>query len=253
MSAPTSLLAYIQHLQPTTARLTGHLCSRLAQWLLLLLLLFVASPARAIPITLSSDLRTQLGMFCLICELQTEIDGFAMGTDRITFALSSGNPPTPPLGGYAFFDAPMVNNQPSGDMVITTVYGIDIDPTSAALMLTGFNAANPEMTPLTGETFYSRAGSSYNSFFQDSVLLADIGGVLPGHDLTPFANGAPGSLLYVFRTEVPVNQFVAAQLISEPDTWALLLLGMLSRLALSGGRSRSRRRLAERAANSNKR
>lgn len=232
MSGQSSCPYYLQRICQTSVRLRGGL----RQLLLALLLLLAVSPARAIPITLSSDLRTQLGLFCVICELQTEIDGFAIGTDRITFALSSGNPPTPPLGGVAYFDAPMINNQPSGDMVITTVYGIDIDPGSVAMMLTGFNPANPEMLPLTGETFYSQAGTAYNSFFQSGVLLDDLADVLPGHDLSPFANGRPGSLLYVFRTEVPVNQFVAAQLISEPGTPALLLLGMLGGLLTLGSR-----------------
>lgn len=201
-----------------------------------LMLLIPAPAAVALPISLSSDLRGTLGAFCVVCEFQTEIDGFFVGSDRVTFGLSPGTSLPLHLGGFAFFDAPIANNRPVGDLTITTVYGIDQDPANALLRLTGFDRTAPQLVPLSGETFFSAAGNSYHSFRQAPALLQEIGALLPGHDLSPFMGGTPDSVLYVYQTIVPVSDFLA---VPEPATLGLLIAGALG---MGVGRIRAFRR-----------
>lgn len=111
-------------------------------------------------------------------------------------------------GGYAFVVTGPDGGLEPGTLMVTTVYGIAQDPNDPEMRLTGFNAANPEITPLSEENIYSQFGTHYTSFSQETVLLSEIGGVLPDHDLSVFAGGDPNSILYVFRTLAPENEFM---------------------------------------------
>ena|ERR1039457_940242 len=193
-------------------------CKMVAASCVLIASLFAPSPAFALPFSISGDFRGTTGLFCVVCTLETELDGVMWGSDTITFAV----PERPvSVGGLAFVDI-----QPFDKFVITTVYGIDLNPSDPSLKLTGFNPGSPQLLPLSPEIFFSHFGTRYTSFSQDSVQLSNIGSVLPGFNLSSFANGDPLSLLYVYRTQVPASEFV----VPEPSlTW--LLAGVAPMLA----------------------
>jgi hypothetical protein len=115
-------------------------------------------------------------------------------------------------GAYAFADTGPEVGADDGWVRLTTVYGIDMNPSCPVLMLTGFDAAAPQMIPVSGETFFTRSGTQYSSSSVQVVPLSQLATVLPGHNLSPFAGGDPSSVLYVFRTFAPLNELLTYQL-----------------------------------------
>lgn len=128
---------------------------------------------------------------------------------------------------------------PTADALITTVYGQDLTGEGDGLLsLTGFTAASPEIVPLGVETITSPLGNTYMSGSAMTILLSEIGSILPGHDLSWFANGDPNSILYAFQTYAPYGEFIAV-----PEPTAITMLG--SALLLVGGRRSLRARIGE--------
>lgn len=126
----------------------------------------------------------------------------------------------------------------SGNIVFTTMYGIDLDPSSAALQIGGFNPVSPEVALISGETIIGKSGTSYPSSFGATSTLADLPAVLPGFDLSPFV-GAPSSFVYFFQTMAPATDFPIT--VPEPATLALAGMGALALFAAARRRARDSR------------
>ena len=75
--------------------------------------------------------------------------------DNAMIALESGSPSVN-LRGAAY--ATSATPDFTGDVVITTIYGIDPDPLSAAFRISGFNPAAPEIGSIFDETIVGDSG-----------------------------------------------------------------------------------------------
>ncbi|CAG0995256.1 hypothetical protein PHYC_02522 [Phycisphaerales bacterium] len=155
--------------------------------------------------------------------IDTVVDEMFVMTDRMGFGM-----PLPGGGGFSSFHGGGVafftsgaNGIADGIVQVTTVYGIDLTPGAPQVSLTGFDPLNPQLVPLSGETIYSRFGTTYESVASLTLPLSNIGSILPGHDLSWFAGGDPGSTLYAFQTYAPLDEFLAP----APGSLALLGLG----------------------------
>jgi hypothetical protein len=156
------------------------------------------------------------------------VDGFRWGDDYRYWqpGLTSWNDWH--IFGVAFGNAsPSTTPPPPHDYQVTTIYGIDMNPASPAMNVTGFNPVSPEAVSPGPEHMVSPwYGTEYTSSVDAVVLLSEIGSWLPpGSDLSPFANGNPNSLLYVSQTFVPSAEFPFG--VPEPSTCVLLLCGVL--------------------------
>ncbi|MCY2929831.1 MAG: PEP-CTERM sorting domain-containing protein [Planctomycetota bacterium] len=102
------------------------------------------------------------------------------------------------------------------------IYAQDLDPVNPGTRLTGFNATNPELIPLTAETFIGVSGTEYPAPVQ-AVYLADLPFVVPDFDLSAFAGGSPTSIVYLAGPgNIPLRD------VPEPTTLGLLVLGGLA-------------------------
>lgn len=108
--------------------------------------------------------------------------------------------------GVAFFTSDAFG-VPADLVLITTVYGIDLTPEAEQPSLTGFNPVEPQLVPVSVETIFSRFGPIYESEPHMTIPLGEIGALLPGHDLSWFALGDPGTVLYVFQVMAPFTDF----------------------------------------------
>jgi hypothetical protein len=98
------------------------------------------------------------------------------------------------------------------------IYAQDLDPVHPGTTLTGFNATNPEIIPLSAEKFIGLSGTEYMAPVQ-AVYLGDLPMVFPDFDLSAFAGGSPGSIVYVAG---PGNLPAADAIVPEPGMLALL-------------------------------
>lgn len=126
-------------------------------------------------------------------------------------------------GGVAFGDTAPYGGIIDGYFRITTIYGIDMDPNSVTMSLTGFNPLAPEIIPVSGETIVTNFGTEYTSFAEYTVTAASLGALLPGYNLSPFAAADPSSIFYVFQTDAPIDEILTP----EPASTMLLLSGGL--------------------------
>ncbi|MGA2798205.1 MAG: PEP-CTERM sorting domain-containing protein [Thermoguttaceae bacterium] len=76
------------------------------------------------------------------------------------------------------------------------IYAQDLDPEDPGTTLTGFNATNPELIPLSAETFIGVSGMQYPAPVQ-TVLVGDLAGLLPDFDLSAFSGANPNSIVYL--------------------------------------------------------
>jgi hypothetical protein len=102
------------------------------------------------------------------------------------------------------------------------IYAQDLDPEDPGTSLTGFNATTPELIPLSSETFIGVSGMQYPSPVQ-AVYLGDLPLIFPDFDLSAFAGGDPGSIVYLAG---PGNVPLADAIVPEPGT-VILLCGAL--------------------------
>jgi hypothetical protein len=146
-------------------------------------------------------------------------------TDTVQYHAHRNNHDFNPFhaGGVAFFTSGAFGI-PDDLVQVTTVYGFDLTPDSDRPSLSGFDPFDPELTPMSGETIWSRDGQMFTSHYQTSVLLGEVGALLPGHDLSWFALGDPNSLLHAFQTLAP---FDALYVVPSPGTLGLLGVGSL--------------------------
>jgi hypothetical protein len=98
------------------------------------------------------------------------------------------------------------------------IYAQDLDPGNPGTNLTGFNATNPELMPLSSEKFIGLSGTQYPAPVQ-AVYLGDLHSVVPDFNLSAFSQGDPNSIVYLAGPgQVPASDVV----VPEPSTIALL-------------------------------
>ena len=149
--------------------------------------------------------------------------------------------------GLAYVTTGLTSTSGQAEDVITTIYGQAYTPIGTGLETTGFTAASPEMTPVSGETIIGLSGTEYTSFWASgptalsdlgpTLLLGDggtTGSILGDFDLSDF-QGDPTSVVYMFQTYVPDSDIEAP--VPEPLTMVALGMGIAS----LGGYIRRRR------------
>lgn len=152
---------------------------------------------------------------CLLCTTVTFPDKITVNT--IAAAV--------PILGLAYIGTPI--EDVTSNLTVTSIYGIDLNPESSNLLMTGVNSAAPEFIPVSGETIIGNSGAEYGSIFMNEIPIEDLGSLLgAGFDLSPFAEGNPASDVYVFQTIVPTAEVT----IPETASWACLSTAV----ALSG-------------------
>lgn len=123
----------------------------------------------------------------------------------------------------------------AGPVTLTTIYGVDVDPAGAALLIGGFNPIDPEIDSIFDEMYFgSLSGVWYPATVALTPTMSELATLLPGFDLSPFS-GSSDSFFYLFQGTVPGSEF---QLIPEPST---LVLGVGGGLLLLAARARRRR------------
>ena len=72
--------------------------------------------------------------------------------------------------------------------------------------VSGFNPSAPEIIPLSGETIEGASGQEYSSYFVAAVTLSNLYDQFSGYDFSPYQNVDPNSIVYVFKTNVPIAE-----------------------------------------------
>ncbi|MBX3315578.1 MAG: hypothetical protein KF902_01800 [Phycisphaeraceae bacterium] len=126
--------------------------------------------------------------------------------------------------GIAFFTTG-ANGIPSDLVQVTTVYGIDLTPNDALPMVNGLDINNPVFEFVSVETIIGRSGAAFESGPVQTILLSEVGSLVPDMNLSWFASGDPNSHLYYFQTIAPLSEFYI------PTPGALTLLGLGGLLA----------------------
>ena len=126
------------------------------------------------------------------------------------------------VGGVAYLGSSTPDSS-IGDLIITTIYGLNLDPTGTVLEVTGFDSIVQSLITITDTTFFGNSGTTYAATFNEVHMLAELPALLPGFDLSPF-QGNPSSIVYIFQTTVPAYETLQ---VPEPPTLACLALGGL--------------------------
>jgi len=121
-----------------------------------------------------------------------------------------------------------------GPLSFFDIYAQDLDPGNPGTMLTGFNPSSPELYPLSSETFIGLSGTEYPAPVQQ-VYLGQLHLVVPDFDLSAFAGGDPGSVVYLAG---PGNVPAGDAIVPEPSTLALLAAGAIGLVACAWRRRR---------------
>lgn len=138
-------------------------------------------------------------------EAKTVVDGFYFGmTDSIWFSATVDDPFH--AGGVAFFD---IDNPglPNATVLITTVYGFNVTPDDNRVTLAGFSPGAPELVPQTDETIWSLTGGEYHSHWAATMPMIELPELLDGHDLYRLDFSDPFSVVHVFQTHAPAEEF----------------------------------------------
>ncbi len=137
--------------------------------------------------------------------------------------------PTPSLSDLlGMFFITNDGDDPEGPVVVTTMYGRDLNPGGTELLMDGFDPLNPEVLFLSGETIIGNSGTEYfSSSNYGGIPVASLSGYFPEFDLSPLSGADPASLVYTFSTIVPGNDI----LVPEPSS-ALLAITVAAGLSL---------------------
>jgi len=156
--------------------------------------------------------------------------------DRISASVSV----TIPLYAASYLVVASTSTQPfnpnTDNITITDVYALNTNPTGDpnTPSLTGFNAANPQFTPLGPEQFIGNSGTVYTGTGM-TTTLANLATVLPGYNLSAFS-GDPTSIVYVEQTTLPAIDAA----VPEPGSLTLLGAGMVGLVGYEWKRARKR-------------
>ncbi len=114
-------------------------------------------------------------------------------------------------------------NFTKGDIVVTTIYGTDLNPGGSNPQITGYTPGAPEMS-YDGQYMIGKSRKTYNAGSPQLVSLAELPALLGStFDLSPF-QGDPNSVVYVFQTTMKARDVglpVTGNLFTEnfADTW----------------------------------
>jgi hypothetical protein len=148
--------------------------------------------------------------------------------DKITIQIGPRGPGDPPPSAKGIAYQSYDNPDFTGNVVFTTIYGIDLDPTGAGLAATGFDSELAAAYSFSNEQFFGVSGAVYDGVSLGTPSLAELPLLLPGYDLSPF-QGDPSSIVYVFQTTAPASDFI----VPEGSSLVLFGLGALSLVAYS--------------------
>ena len=114
-----------------------------------------------------------------------------------------------------------------GEIIITSVHGSDMDPSSLSMTLGGFDPSNPAMLIHSPEIITStRTGREFVSSSPVLVSVSELSTVyLPDFDLTRISMIDPHAAVYVTQMTVPAADFII------PSPASLSLLGLSGLLA----------------------
>lgn len=125
----------------------------------------------------------------------------------------------------------------TGNVTITTLYGIDLVPTGTGLEMTGFAAGSPGTVSFSDERFIGSSGTEYLGTSLGTPTLADLPALMPGYDLSPF-QGDTNSVVYAFRTIAPVADVL--QQVPEPSSLAFAMIVAVGWHGTSRSRTRGK-------------
>jgi hypothetical protein len=136
----------------------------------------------------------------------TSVDGLFTMTDYVQWGVSTTSPDPLASAGIAFFTSGGFGV--AEDLVlVTTVYGVNLTPDADMPTVSGFSPSDPGLFPLSVETITSQGGTSYQSGDAIVIPVAEIGTLLPGHDLSWFDFSDPFTILYAFQVYAPLDEF----------------------------------------------
>lgn len=164
-------------------------------------------------------------------------DAFKFVRDNIHVVIDLGGSAMSrvPLKGHGYHS--FENPDFSGNMEVTTLYGLDLDPDGDGMQLTGFTAAQAADISFSDEVFIGNSGTLYPATVAALTTLGDLNTWLPGADLSVF-QGDPSSMVYLFRATVPSADFTN---VPEPSTVALAGIAVVCLLVVTRfGRPRQR-------------
>ena len=111
------------------------------------------------------------------------------------------------------------NIDPNSLVVLTDVWAYDLDPfgdPEAIPLQTGFDPIDPELLPISDETFIgSLTGTNYLATTVTSTL-ANLSNLLPDYDLSSYT-GNPNSIVYVAEASLPAYD-VLPTCVPEPSS-----------------------------------
>jgi hypothetical protein len=99
----------------------------------------------------------------------------------------------------------VVTELPGANVQVYTLYGVDLNPMGDDLHITGVSAQQASGMLFHDEVQFGASGTSYPGISLGTPTLAQLPAVLPF--ATPFIEGDPNSLVYVFRTNVPSTDY----------------------------------------------
>lgn len=158
------------------------------------------------------------------------------GSWSFTDSVTIGSEKDRAVKGVSFFSYD--TSQEAGQVRITTLYGIDLNPAGNQLLIGGIEPSGPQMTfaneRITGGGAIPQVNSAH---FSERVRLSELSQVLgAGFDVSAI-RGAPESTVQVFQTDVFVTSIASA--VPEPSTYALFACGLVA-VGLSKRRSLAR-------------
>lgn len=122
---------------------------------------------------------------------------------------------------------------PATTMIMTTIYGQDLDPDTPGSLLIGGYDIEEVFPQLSGEHIIGPSGTTYSASSRQLLPISDLSALLgPDADLSIFT-GDPSASVWVFQTSLPFGELA----VPEPST-ALLAVGLVAMAGIAVRRRR---------------